>query len=223
MSKLTISFPGGGGGNWLSNLIHCLEHNLQPAPTDLNFHNPDNHKKSNNITLTHNTDDKNYVFFNGTALFNIYLNVVAKLRYGNQDMQQVPLREQFEILASEGSSKLFFLEERTDIDWNDIFVDEERFSDSLCSVLNSHNITYYNNHAIIKQAMINYRNSCIDPVKHFGNLDDLYWLGWCNGISKHLFHNWPLVDSIAQMQDFIKPKQEFFKEFTKQYMLNING
>jgi hypothetical protein len=232
MSKITVSFPGGGGGNWLANLIHCLEHNLQPGSTDLNFHDQAKYEKSNSIALTHDTDNKNYVFFNGTALFNIYLNVVSKLRYSNQEtdifklrcsnIQQLPFREQVEILASEGSSKLFFLEERTDIDWNDIFVNEERFVDSLYSILNSHDITYHDNRDIIKQGMINYRTSCIDPAKHFGNFNDLYWLGWCNGISKHLWQDWPLVDSIEQLQDFIKPKQEFFKEFTEQYMLNVN-
>ena len=37
MPNLTISLPGGGGGNWLSNLVYCLENNVQPLAADLNF------------------------------------------------------------------------------------------------------------------------------------------------------------------------------------------
>jgi hypothetical protein len=159
MSSITVSFPGGAGGNWLSNLIYCLEHNIQPVSTALNFHN---HTKSKNVVLTHEIDNKQCVFFNGTALFNIYLNVVVKFRYGERNIQMVSMKKQFETLASEGSSKLFFLEERTDIDWNDIFINETQFCDSLFSILDTYGIVYHKNYGIIKQAIINYRSSCID-------------------------------------------------------------
>lgn len=220
MSSLTLCFPGGAGGNWLSNLIHCLEHNIPPQYTDLHFHD---HSKSSNVVLTHQPHNKKSVFFNGTALFNIYLNVVVKLRYGEQNIHTDSIQQQFETMASEGSSKLFFLQERTDIDWNDIFVNQEQFCNSLHYALNTHNIIHHGNNEIISQAIINYRNSCVDPDLYFGNFDNIYWLGWCNGISKHLWQDWPLVDSIEQMQNAMRPKQEFFKEFTKQYTLDINA
>lgn len=216
---MTIVFPGGGGGAWLSNLIYCLEHNEPPQPANVNFHS---HEKSTKIHVTHDVDNKQNVFFNGSAVFNMYLNVVVKVHQHIRNIDLDPIRDQFEALASESSSKLMFLDERSDIVWNDIFKNENRFIDSVYSVLDASDITYHKNYNIIKQAMINYRASCANPMEYFDNFDNVFWLGWCNGICKHLWQDWPLVDSIQQMQDFLKPKQQFFKEFTEQYMLDIN-
>lgn len=217
MNNLTICYPGGAGGNWISNLIHCLTHSIYPEPSNVNFHS---HNKSTQVQLTHDVSNKQQVFFNGQALFNIYLNVVLKFRLTEQVLYSKSIREQFETLASEASSKLFFVDERVDINWNDIFCNETAFVDSLYSVLDSHHVIYNKNNNIVKQALINYRASCVNPKNYFGNFDNLLWLGWCNGISKHLWKDWPLVDSVVEMQNFLRPKQEFFKEFTEQYILN---
>lgn len=213
--KITFCFPGGAGGNWLSNLIYCLENNVEPVESIVNFHG---HKKSKSVKLIHDVTDKSNVFFNGKNLFNIYLNVVIKLRMHDQNIDSIPTEAKFDLLASEASSKLFFLEERTDLSWDDLFLDEDRFISTLCSILDANNINYTPNISIFKNAIRNYRASCVDPADHFDNFDSIYWLGWCHGVNKHLYWDFPVITSMYHVKDLLLPKRKFFKEFTNEYV-----
>jgi hypothetical protein len=219
MSNLKISFPGGAGGNWLSNLIFSLEHNLEPTQEQVNWHSLD--KKSDYVNFSHNVEDKSQMFFNGRAVFNIYLNVVKKLRHHDQQIHLVDITEKFETLASEASSKLFFLEERIDLNWDYIFLDESKFVSQLFDVLDNHNVDYIQNQKICKLAIENYKKTCVDPTPYFDNFDSEEWLGWCNGISKHLWQDWPLVTDLDQLRKFLQPKKEYYRDFTRPYMIDI--
>lgn len=218
--KIKISLPGGAGGNWLGHLIHCLEINeFTPAHGVINYHK---HYKSSNVTFTHDVSDKTMTFFNSNHPFNIYLNVVKKLRFHDSDiLNTCTIQERFEILASEASSKLFFLEERTDLSWDDIFLDSNRFIQALYALLDQHNLVFTKNDLICNAAINEYRSTCVDPWDHYNNFDSIYWLGWCNGVCKHEFWDWPLVDSVEQMQNFLLPRRDFFCEYTKKYILEI--
>lgn len=216
MSNLRISYPGGAGGQWLGNLIFSLEHNQEPTQEQLNWHSNKN-KKSFNTKFTHNVEDKSLVFFNGRAVFNIYLNVVKKLRHNEQQ----DITEKFETLASEASSKLFFLKEQIDLNWDYIFLDSPKFVDQLFTILNNFNINYTQNQKICELAIKNYKKTCVDPELYFDNFDSEEWLGWCTGVSKHLWWDWPLVTDLDQLREFLEPKKEFYRDFTRPYMINF--
>ena len=216
MSKITLCFPGGAGGNWLSNLVHCLENQLSAPPYSENYHQ---FLKSESIELTHFADAENLTFFNGKKLFNIYLNVAYKYRELDKNLSAQPITEQFETLASEASSKLCFLDERTDIDWDKIFTNPDEFILSVYDILDSNEISYTKNNAMCLEAIDNYKKSCIDASVHFDNWDSVLWLGWCNGVSKHLWQEWPGVNSVDELKDFLNPKKEFYKEFTMNYTM----
>jgi hypothetical protein len=216
MSNLRISYPGGAGGQWLGNLIFSLEHNQEPTQEQLNWHSNKN-KKSFNTKFTHNVEDKSLVFFNGRAVFNIYLNVVKKLRHNEQQ----DITEKFETLASEASSKLFFLKERIDLNWDYIFLDSPKFVDQLFTILNNFNINHTQNQKICELAIKNYKKTCVDPELYFDNFDSEEWLGWCTGVSKHLWWDWPLVTDLDQLREFLEPKKEFYRDFTRPYMINF--
>jgi hypothetical protein len=220
MNKLKICSPGGAGGNWLSHLIYSLENNVSAEKTEIHYHRT---KKSTNVLLSHNVDDKSQIFFNGRYLFNIYLNVVKKWRVSDLDIvNTLSTREMFELLASEASSKLFFLEERIDLSWDDIFDAPDNFAQTLYKLLDQSKILYTANHNVLDTAVREYKQTCVNPVEHFNNFNSVYWLGWCNGICKHLWQDWPLVDTVEQMQEFLEPRRVFFQEYTKQYMLEFN-
>ena len=216
MSNLRISYPGGAGGQWLGNLIFSLEHNQEPTQEQLNWHSNKN-KKSFNTKFTHNVEDKSLVFFNGRAVFNIYLNVVKKLRHNEQQ----DITEKFETLASEASSKLFFLKEQIDLNWDYIFLDSPKFVDQLFTILDNFNINYTQNQKICELAIKNYKKTCVDPELYFDNFDSEEWLGWCTGVSKHLWWDWPLVTNLDQLREFLEPKKEFYRDFTRPYMINF--
>ena len=218
MSELKIAFPGGAGGAWLSNLIHNLEHSQEPAQEQVNWHNA---TKSENVELGHDVEDKSQVFFNGRAVFNIYLNVIKKYRNYEQQMYLIDITKKFETLSSESSSKLFFLEERIDLNWDYIFLNEPAFVDQLFKILDKYDIKYQQNHTLCEIAIDNYKQTCVDPELYFDNFESEEWLGWCNGISKHLWWDWPLVTDLDQLRTFLKPKKEFYCEFTRPYMINI--
>jgi hypothetical protein len=216
MSNLRISYPGGAGGQWLGNLIFSLEHNQEPTQEQINWHSNKN-KKSFKTKFTHNVEDKSLVFFNGRAVFNIYLNVVKKLRHNEQQ----DITEKFETLASEASSKLFFLKERIDLNWDYIFLDSPKFVDQLFTILNNFNINHTQNQKICELAIKNYKKTCVDPELYFDNFDSEEWLGWCTGVSKHLWWDWPLVTDLDQLREFLEPKKEFYRDFTRPYMINF--
>jgi hypothetical protein len=217
MSNLRISYPGGAGGNWLSNLIFSLEQNQEPTQEQLNWHSNKNKNKSVNTKFTHNVEDKSLVFFNGREVFNIYLNVVKKLRHNEQQ----DITEKLETLASEASSKLFFLKEQIDLNWDYIFLDSPKFVDQLFTILDNFNINYTQNQKICELAIENYKKTCADPEPYFDNFDSEEWLGWCTGISKHLWWDWPLVTDLDQLRKFLEPKKEFYRDFTRPYMINF--
>jgi len=219
--KLTFVFPGGGGGNWLQHLIYCLQNNETSLIVDnVNYHNK-NIKKSQDICITHDVNDKSNIFFNSKAVFNIYLNVVKKLRYSDQKIHLIGITEKFETLASEASSKLFFLEEQIDLNWDYIHQDSSLFIEQLFDILDNHNIVYQKNFKICQNAINNYKKTCVDPDLYFNNFDSEEWLGWCTGISKHLWQDWPLVTDLDQIRKFLEPKKDFYRDFTRPYTINI--
>jgi hypothetical protein len=220
MTILTIKYPGGTGGRWLSNLIFCLENNVPQVGTtnqEKNFHK---HLRTQNVKFLHTTEDRCEVF-SGRAVFNIYLNWLVKLLYPEKKIDLLPIQEQFEQLASFASTNLFLLEERVDLDFNLIFTEPDQFTQTLFDILDRYNLVYTKNIEIVTAALQNYKDSCVDPVQHFDNYDSMFWLGWCNGISKHLWKQWPLVDSKQQMQEFLLPKREFYRDFTKDLMVTV--
>ena len=219
MSDIVVVYPGGAGGNWLGHLIYCLQYTTSFADSPvINYHSS---PKGRNVRLTHDVSDKSKIFFNGRAVFNLYLNVVTKFRYKERKVDLLDIEQRFEIYASDGSGTLFFLEEKIDLDWNNIFQHPSLFIEQLYSLLDVTDIKYQKNNNFCLESINNYKKTCVDPNLHFDNWESELWLGWCNGISKHLWQDWPLVKDLDHIKNFLLPKREFYQEFTKPYMIDI--
>ena len=218
MSNLKIKYIGGEGGAWLSHLIFSLETNQPPKSSKNNkdFHG---NRGSTTVNISHFPEDP-YKFFHGNAIFNINLNWVMKLLW--KGIKDMPVREQFEQLANYTSYRLGVLEDiRPDVNFDLILINSALFGEQLFNLLDNHQITYTKNQSTVDQAAQYFLDTCVDPMMHFDNFESILWLGWCNGISKHLWNDWPLVDSVQEMQDFVSLKKEFYCDFTRPYMINL--
>lgn len=219
----TIVFPGGAGGNWLLYLIYQLQRDIKyPVNFGTNFHSL---PKPDNIGLSHNHDllsDKYTKFLNGTSFFNIYLNVMYKLRLAEQQIFQLPIDERFELMAGETSTKLFFIDKPMDLQWEDIFNYESRFIDSFYDLMNTWSLEYIRNDSVIINSIAVYKKTCIDPSTIFDNFENELWLGWCTGILKHELNDWPIINSMEQAQDFLYPKRSYFYDYTADKILLYN-
>lgn len=218
-TNLKIKYGGGEGGAWLSNLIFCLENDLPPqsSKNNLDFHK---NQGSGTIEISHSPEGP-YKLFHGKAIFNIYLNWIKKLHW--KKIKNMSVREQFEHLASYTSYKLELLDVPTDLDFNLILTNSRLFGEQIFNLLDSHEILYTKNQSTVDQAAQYFCDTCVDPMMHFDNFESVIWLGWCNGISKHLWNDWPLVDSIQEMQDFVFLKKDFYCDFTKSCMIVGNS
>lgn len=217
MADINLVYPGGAGGNWLSNLVYCLEYNMDPAQVSVNYHRSPG---SYSIKLTHDTSVDRPCFFNGRGLFNIYLNVVHKLRIHQMQLDTAPIPVQCDTLANEASSKLSFIQSPRDLDWNNIFLgNTSLFIDQLFGILDTNKIRYTKNVEICKTAIGRYRATCVYPAEYYNNWDSIIWLGWCNGVSKHLFNSYITAQTKDELKDFLYPKKDFFRHYTTEYTL----
>ena len=220
MNKLVISCPGGAGINWLMGVIFCLENGCYMTEQKYHFHK---YSKPANVYMNHDHTDTSSICLNGDALFNIYLNVIKKFRIVDQKFDQDPIEKQFEKMASEGSSKLFFFNKNTDISYDDLMLDPDKFTSQLYQVLDQYKRNYKKNNDIVSGAISKFKLTCVDPVEYFDNFDNKLWLGWCLGISKHLYNDFPIIHSIEHAHEFLYPRKDFFAEYTKDKVIFFNA
>jgi hypothetical protein len=219
MNKLVIVCPGGVGINWLLGLIYCLENNTYMKKQLNHFHNCIKHTR---VTFNHNYADVSAICFNGTALFNIYLNVVKKFRIVDNNIDESSIEQQFEISASDASSTLYFLDKKTNINYDNLYNNPNQFIAQLYQILDQYNFIFEKNNDIVLDAIFKFKLTCVDPAEHFNNFDSKFWLGWCLGISKHLYKDFPIMHSIDQVREFLYPKKDFFADYTKDKVIFFN-
>lgn len=212
-----LSFPGGAGGHWLSNLIHRLENNsdIDIVRTKGQHHHRLVH--SRNLRVTHNyyTDD-NTIRYNGFKTFNIFLNVATK----NHDAcySANSEAEYLVLYAHSVSSTIEYPNDAIDLNHDLIFIDPDSFTKDLYSILDRHNFSYTKNDDLIKTAIKNYRISCPNPRDYFGDWDNLLWLGWCYGVMK--LETWTIISEVNELQDLLYKDKNYYLDFTQSRMVN---
>jgi hypothetical protein len=219
-----VWFLAGNGGHWLMFLIRSLKANtLEDLPKNtMNFHQR-GASGGRDVWATHVVADA-HVFFNADALFNVYLNLMKKAKdvIDGVPFEQLSITDQFEAMASAASTTLQNVHAVTDINFNDIFSNREKFIDDLFSSLDNHQVVYHKNRNIAHRALDAYIATCVDPRDYFNNIENSWWLGWCLGIDKHLKKNWPLIYSMNQAVEYVKSNQEFYVDFTTNKVIFFN-
>ena len=154
----------------------------------------------------------NYYWFNGLALFNMYLNASKKVV---RPVTELSLTDQFELMTCDASSKLSdYLNQPIDLDYNLIYTNTEKFITDLYTILDKENITYHQNDNLIIDGINKFKETCIDPSEHFNNFESDMWLAWCMGIIKYQGHQWIMINSIADAQEFLYNNRQMFCDFT---------
>lgn len=209
-------FLAGCGGHWLIFLVRSLKAN---ALEDLSKYSISFHavkpSAGRDVCATHEVDDAQE-FYNAGALFNVYLNLMkkAKATVNGVQFENLSITDQFETMASAASSTLDSVHDTTDINFDDIFLNREKFIDDLFFSLDKHQVEYYKNRNIAHQALDAYIVTCVDPRNYFDNIENSWWLGWCLGVDKHLKKNWPLIYSMNQAVEYVKSNEKFYVDFT---------
>jgi hypothetical protein len=231
---LTIYYPRGCGGSWLSNLIWHLENNNLTLPKVQRIFDHEPFSKTIEISHKFNIYDESNkktfhtligksLLFSTNCFFNMYINDAYKVRYGILNLDLLPLREQLFTLSD--SMRYIF----TDQDWHDhycnnidldyrlIFQDPAKFSYMLFDILHRHDIKFCPDRDYVHESIKNYKSTCCDPDNIFGNLDSLIWLGCCHALT--MLKDIPLpVISENIIQQEIKELLEPFNEITKEYI-----
>ena len=180
---ISISFPGGAGGNWLKSVIQHESHPIQVV----NFHV---HTTINLVSLTHETDPSKFDYlFSGETYFNFYLNVVYKLFHHDQNIFNVTDYKthflecvntarflcQFDCLRN----KIYF-------NFDDLVDHPDQFYKKLLDFQTTNNFlpTKLNNFQMRRERFI---NTCVNPTNIYENFDNMIWV--CFVIGQLMNHN----------------------------------
>jgi hypothetical protein len=210
MKKVFFRFAPGAGGHWLRHLIYCAENNdFTVIEKTKNYHS---HKLSSSVTGDHVTDSCDFLL-SSTYTFNLWLNNILKNGisdipddwYKNTDPHVLPVRH----CCSTEWENLY--ESNIDIDISWTSTDPQKLLDTLYRILTDNNIQYTKNTPSLLEKTNQFVNTCVDPFKFIGNLNDRYWLAWCLGLCKSQD---VLVsyENEQQVQDFVYKDQDYFSE-----------
>ena len=61
------------------------------------------------------------------------------------------------------------------------------------------------------------------PELYFDNYDSIEWLGWCLGIIKLETGCLPYTDSIDQAKELLINDRDYYKNYTTDKMVKLNG
>lgn len=224
--KLLVCYPSGAGGWWLSNLIHKLETNQYYNEQDpvVNFHH---HPKSNNVYLTHypitalpnDLIFKHSINFTGRCFFNFYINVIEKLYIDSKKIGE-SFSNDCHQMSCEALNKFNF-PAHTDLDYALIFNDPAVFIENLFSILNESGISYAQNTDLCLRSIEQFKQSCPQPYKYYGDYSSPIWLGWCIGLLKYMKQ--PIPDYDKNLKDNLMQYHNLFLEISKDVTLNFNG
>lgn len=154
----------------------------------------------------------NCYWFNGTALFNMFLNAAKKVPRPDRELS---LTDRFELMTCDASSKLEdYLNQPVDLDYNSLYVDTEKFTIELYTMLDKENIIYQKSNALVLDGIDKFKQTCVDTTAHFNNFESEMWLAWCMGIIKYQGHQWIMINSIADAQEFLYNNRQMFCDFT---------
>lgn len=224
--NLYLIFPLGGGGNWLSYLIHCLEHNINAANDEINFHN---RPHSESVALAHfKADDGNdWKTFSSNGIFNLYIQEYTKDLLHSAEWSDWSFVERFNrtyqyVAYLLGPVWYKEYRETVDLQYDLMFKDPDRFCNDLFELLDQSQIVYDPNKQIVFDAIDQFKKTLPKLEDHFDNLDSFLWLCWCFGILH--YENLPgHIDyencTKEDLIDSILPRRQYFVDYTKPYML----
>lgn len=242
-SEYAIVYPHAGGGSWLGNLIYSLEtasyylspckltFDSEPLSLSIDFRHRFEYLFDTEMALNDLSMYKKTFLFSTNRPFNLFLNENKKLHYNPKcfDNQHLPFADQLELItqracgliANNNFKEYYYKNIDLDNEW--IFTDPDRFIDKLFDILDSIKIKYNKNRDFCLRSIENYKKTCENPVHHNGNLDSIFWVGWCQALSMNFelpiskTFNFVTAESIHDVAMAIAPINQMCMELTEQY------
>lgn len=226
-----ISYPQGGGGNWLWHLLWKLENNIGlNKSAEVNFHSHQEYTKSENFIVTHYpTEEKVYVFSSRNT-FDTYLNFWIKARIGDNNwfkFSEASTVDQILDLTNEtlwrfGPDFYSRYIKIIDLDYSNIFLDPDRFVDQLFGLLDKIKISYIEDKHLVLDSINIYKSTCVKPADHIGNYDSIGWLGWCHALCLQNRIELPAAfkdGGTSEIKEFFKTHNSYFVDKTLPYTI----
>lgn len=174
---ITISYPGGSGGNWLKKVI--LHTPIQS--NKVNFHSIHVDTK---ICIVHQIDSSKFDYLlSGKCYFNFYLNVLYKYFlteekiFDQQDYQTCFLQcvNTANHLCSFDSIYKFVY-----FDFDHLIQQPQQFHQQLVAFQDNHNFsqTTWNDFELKKSI---FEQTCVNPKDVYENWGNIFWVAWVLG------------------------------------------
>lgn len=233
---ITVFYPRGSGGNWLSNLIWHLENqnwelpnvnvvfDNEPKSTIAFKHAFEIHDPQRPDQISYSTRTSKTLLFSCAELFIHYLNHAIKAKYHFHNLGRLSFKEQLFELSNNAH---FFMSnavyqdyycKNIDLNYRLIFQDPEQFANQLFDMLNNLNIQYTANYNYVYDSIAYYRTTCPDPIDHYNNTQSILWLGYCHAIT--LIDQLPLAEIIGNDLDSTVELLAPYTEHCKQRVRN---
>lgn len=232
--RKTIVFPRGGGGNWLSNLIHNLEQGCPPLISLEPGTAYDGQTRTKTIPFRHGYDiiDDSIVYyveptqprwlFSTSCVFNLYLNDIVKVRlnpeFDTNILDQTPL-QRFNTFTDSANylltdplyAQTYY--RNIDLDLALVFQQPAEFVDQLFDILDQADVKYTKDHLYAIESCCRFANTCPDPMHYIGNWQSVEWLAWCQAIlmsnAVEIQQDLTQLTSLTEIAQVMKPYENF--------------
>ena len=215
LKKISIKFPVGGGGHWLSHLCYCLENNkIYDTNIELNFHN---HTRSENLIFGHFLETYD-ILLSTKYKFNLFLNFVLKTKPYNIPDNWFEDADNY-VNQARGIQSIDWqknYETNIDLDLSMTVKNPEKFTDTLFKLLKNLNFKFHPNKNLVDEKIKQFVKTCPNPYDYIGNLNDKHWQVWCLGffeIDKVLVK----YNNVQQVIDQIKEDNDYYTKITEQW------
>ena len=219
LKPIKINFAGGAGGHWLWHIIYCLENNIfDETNKPSNFHS---RQLSQNVDVSHFHSEYD-LLLSSKYKFNIWLNSVLKNK-----VYHIPndwYKNAHTYVAQSGYYTKHewedFYGKNIDIDISWTSTNPTRLINKIYLILDEHNIPYTKNNDLVLLKIKEFINSCPNPFKYIGNLNDKHWQVWCLGLLG--MNKVPSsYDNVKQAKEQIYKNHNYFVEKTKQWSYKL--
>lgn len=177
---ITLSYPGGSGGNWLKRLI--INDFAQQKMPGINFHH-DNMDPSAHIALVHELDPTKFThLYSGDFYFNFYANVLHKHYVAETNILDQDYRTAFLECVNTARYICRFdqLRSLVSLDFGDLIHQPNKFANQVWKIQNlaGFRTVDYDQFVEHRQQFV---NTCVDVTSMFENFNNMTWVAFVVG------------------------------------------
>ena len=221
---LTVSFPGGAGGNWLHNTL--LQNTYDPGSVNFHKHGKDLPlNKDNNILIVHEIDPSKFKYLlSGKSYFNFYLNVIYKFFHHDLDIfNQTDYKNYFLecVNTARFLCKFDHIHKHIFFNFDDLINAPDNFYTQISKFQIDNNYQLIpNEEFLIRRAV--FIRTCVNPSTINFNFDNMFWVCFVLGQLMNI-DLVPTEFSICEYQNQDKCKQFALDNYKYCTLTNVHN